>query len=282
MKKVLFLIVIVILSGCAKEKGEVLVRFDGRKITVEEFKKEINKVPEFAKGIFEGPEGKRKFLEDLINRELIFLDAKKKKIDKDKEYLDMVERFKKDAMLEILLKREVEDKAKVEESELKAYYDANPEEFRLNEEVRASHILVKTEEEAREVIKKIKEGADFGKLAAEHSLDPETSKREGDLGYFGRGRLNPEFEKAAFKLKEGEISEPVKTNFGYHIIKLTGRKRGQLVEYPKVTEILRQRLTREKQKKIFEEWIAGLRKESKININEQALKSLIETEKEEK
>lgn len=280
MKKAVFLFVIALLLGCAKEKGDVLVNFDGGKITVEEFKNEINKVPEFAKGIFEGLEGKRKFLDDLISRELIYLDAKKKKIDKDKEYLDMIERFKKDAMLEILLKREIEDKAKVDESELKAYYDANPQEFRLNEEIRASHILVKTEEEAKDVLKKLKEGADFKKLAMELSQDPGTSKKGGDLGYFGKGKMNPEFERAAIKLKEGELSEPVRTNFGYHIIKLTGRKQGQLVEYTKVTEILRQRLTREKQKKVFEEWVAGLKKDAKININEQALKSLSETKKE--
>jgi peptidyl-prolyl cis-trans isomerase C len=279
MKKAVFLFIIALLLGCAKEKGDVLVNFDGGKITVEELKNEINKVPEFAKGIFEGPEGKRKFLDDLISRELIYLDAKKKKIDKDKEYLDMIERFKKDAMLEILLKREIEDKAKVDESELKAYYDANPQEFRLNEEIRASHILVKTEEEARDILKKLKEGADFKKLAMELSQDPGTSKKGGDLGYFGKGKMNPEFERAAIKLKEGELSEPVRTNFGYHIIKLTGRKQGQLVEYTKVTEILRQRLTREKQKKVFEEWIAGLKKDAKININEQAFKSMTETKK---
>lgn len=280
MKKAIFFIILSLLLGCAKERGEVLVNLNGGKITVDEFNKELNKIPEFAKSIFEGPEGKRKFLDDLINRELIYLDAKKKNIDKDKEYLDMVERFKKDALLEVLLKREVEDKAKVEDSELKAYYDSNPEEFRLNEEVKASHILVKTEAEAGDVIKKLKGGADFAKLAMEVSQDPGSAKRGGDLGFFGRGKMIPEIENAAFKLKEGELSEPVKTQFGYHIIKLTGRKPGQLVEFSKVSEILRQRLIREKQKKVFEEWVSGLRKKAKIQINEEAFKSLIEGKKE--
>lgn len=280
MKKAVFLIVIALLLGCAKEKGVVLVNLDGRKITVEEFNIELGKVPEFAKGIFEGTEGKRKFLDDLISRELIYLDATKKKIDKDKEYLDMIEKFKKDALLEILLKREVEDKAKVEELELRAYYDSNPGEFRLNEEVKVSHILVKTDAEALDVIKKLKGGADFGKLAMEVSQDPGSAKKGGDLGYFGKGKMIPEFERAAFKLKQGELSEPVKTNFGYHIIKLTGRKSGQMVGYEKVSDILRQRLTREKQKKVFEEWVAGLRKEAKIKINEEVFKSLTEGKKE--
>ncbi|MBI5198813.1 MAG: peptidylprolyl isomerase [Nitrospirae bacterium] len=192
----------------------------------------------------------------------------------------MIERFKRDALLEILLKREVEDKAKVDESELKAYYDSNPEEFRLNEEVRVSHILVKTDAEARDVINRLKGGTDFGKLAMELSQDPASAKKGGELGYFKRGKMVPEFERVAFKLKQGEISEPVKTNFGYHIIKLTGRKQGQLVEYAKVTEVLRQRLLREKQKKIFEEWVAGLKKDAKIDINEKAFKSLTGEKKE--
>lgn len=280
MKKAIFLILLSFLIGCAKEKGDVLVRFDNGKIMVDEFNKEIGKVPDFAKSIFEGPEGKRKYLDDLINRELIYIDAKKKKIDKDKEYIDLVEKFKKDALLEILLKREVEDKAKVEDSELKTYYDSHQEEFRQNEEVRASHILVKTEAEAKDVLKKLKGGADFSKLAAELSLDPGSAKNGGDIGYFGRGKMIPEFEGAAFKLKQGELSEPVRTQFGYHIIKITGRKHGQLVEYDKVKEIIHQRMVREKQKKVFEEWVAGLRKGANIKVNEDVFKSMTEGKKE--
>jgi len=280
MKKVIFFIILSLLLGCAKQKGEVLVSFNGGRITLDEFNKELSKMPEFARGIYEGPEGKRKFLDDLISRELIYIEAKKRNIDKDKEYLDMVERFKRDALLEVLLKREVEDKARVEDSELRAYYDSHPEEFRLNEEVRASHILVKTEAEARDVIKRLKGGADFARLAMEVSQDPGSAKKGGDLGYFGRGKMIPEFDRAVFKLKEGELSEPVKTEFGYHIIKLTGRRPGQLVEYSKISEILRQRLTREKQKKVFEEWVSGLKKDAKIEIKEDVFKSLIEGERE--
>ena len=280
MKKAIFLILLALLIGCAKEKGEVLVKFNNGKITVDEFNKEMSKVPDFAKSIFEGPEGKRKYLDDLINRELIYIDAKKKGIDKGKEYIELVEKFKKDALLEVLLKKEVEEKAKVDDSELEAYYHSHPEEFRLNEEVRASHILVKTEAEAKEVLKKLKGGSDFTRLAMELSMDPGSAKNGGDLGYFGRGKMIPEFEGAAFKLKQGELSEPVRTQFGYHIIKITGRKPGQLVDYSKVVDVIRQRLVREKQKKVFEEWVAGLRKNADIKVNEAVFKSITEANKE--
>lgn len=274
MKNLLLIIsILALLLGCEK-KGGVLVSFKGGEITVEEFNKEIENVPEFARGIFEGPEGKRRFLDDLINRELVYIEAKRRNIERDKEYIKRVEKFKKEALLEMVLKREIEDKARVEDPELKAYYDSHPEEFRLNEELRVSHILVKTEAESRGVMKKLEEGADFEELARKLSQDPGSAKRGGDLGYFGRGKMIPEFEKTAFGLKKGELGGPVKTEFGYHIIKLTGRRSGQMVEFAKISDVLRQRLIREKQKEVFERWLEGIRKGADIKINEEILKSL--------
>ena len=90
-------------------------------------------------------------------------------------------------------------------------------------QVRASHILVKTEKEANEILEQIKAGKDFAELAKKYSQCP-SGKRGGDLGYFGRGRMVPEFENAAFSTPKGEVSKPVKTQFGYHIIKVTDTK----------------------------------------------------------
>ena len=90
--------------------------------------------------------------------------------------------------------------------------------------VRASHILVKTEAEAKDILEELKNGASFGDLAKDRSLCP-SKKRGGDLGFFSRGKMVREFEKAAFALKKGELSDVVKTQFGYHILKVTDRKR---------------------------------------------------------
>ena len=86
--------------------------------------------------------------------------------------------------------------------------------------IRASHILVKTEEEAKKLLEEIKNGADFAKLASEHSMCP-SGRDGGDLRFFGRGMMVKPFEEAAFALKIGEVSEPVETQFGWHLIKLT-------------------------------------------------------------
>ena len=89
--------------------------------------------------------------------------------------------------------------------------------------IRASHILVKTEEEAKKLLEEIKNGADFAKLASEHSMCP-SGRDGGDLRFFGRGMMVKPFEYAAFALKKGEVSEPVETQFGWHLIKLTDIK----------------------------------------------------------
>lgn len=101
---------------------------------------------------------------------------------------------------------------------LKEYYDEHYEEYK-NNLAKASHILVKTEEEANDILNKIKSGENFEELAKEYSEDPGTAANGGNLGPFSKGMMVPEFEEAAFDLKPGEISEPVKTQYGYHIIK---------------------------------------------------------------
>lgn len=115
----------------------------------------------------------------------------------------------------LLRKKAAEDEVKVTDEDLKAYYDT------LEGQVRASHILVADEATAKDVKKKLAAGEKFEDLAKEYSTDPGSGQKGGDLGWFGKGAMVKEFEDAAFKLKEGEVSEPVKSEFGYHIIKVT-------------------------------------------------------------
>jgi foldase protein PrsA len=118
-----------------------------------------------------------------------------------------------------------EDLKEATDEEVKEYFDKNPDQFVIDE-VEASHILVKDEKLAKDILKKIKDGGDFAELAKEHSIDGSAAKG-GTLGTFGRGAMVPEFEAAAFALKPGEISDIVESQFGYHIIKLTDKIQGQ-------------------------------------------------------
>jgi foldase protein PrsA len=110
------------------------------------------------------------------------------------------------------------------DEKLREYYNQHIDTY-TNMEVKASHILVEKEEEAKNILEKINKGEDFGELAKKYSKDPGSKEKGGDLGYFSKGMMVPEFEKAAFALKKGEISAPVKTKHGYHIIKVVDTKK---------------------------------------------------------
>ncbi|ABO65946.1 MULTISPECIES: peptidylprolyl isomerase [Geobacillus] len=121
--------------------------------------------------------------------------------------------------LDLLRAKAAIEDIKVTDKELKEYYD------NYKPKVRASHILVEDEKTAKEVKAKLDKGEDFAKLAKEYSQDPGSASNGGDLGWFGAGKMVKEFEEAAYKLKVGEVSDPIKTDYGYHIIKVTDKEK---------------------------------------------------------
>jgi peptidyl-prolyl cis-trans isomerase C len=280
MKKYLILIVAVaLIFGCAQKREdsgkEFLAKVNAKTITADDFMKKLNTLPEWAKGRFQSEEGKREFLEEIIKEELLYQEAKKGGLDKDEDFKNKVEEFKRMNLVSTLLKKEVEEKVTVDDQEVRDFYNRHQESFKLGEEVKAQHILVATEEEAKDILKRILKKESFSELAKNFSKDEGTAKNSGELGFFGRGRMVPEFENAAFSLKPGEISEPVKTQFGYHIIKVLEKKEGKMRGFEEVKSTIQRRLKLERQKTIFESYINDLKaKSKKIDVNEEALKKL--------
>ncbi len=281
MKKLLAVFIsvslLVIFSGCAQKgekKGPYLAKVGNATITQADFEREMKNLPPFAQKLFEGPEGKEKFLQELVKKELLYQEALKKGLDKDPEYASKIEDYKKITLITQLLEKELEAKAKVTEQDAKEYYEKHKNELASVSQIKASHILVKTEDEAKKIIEKLKKGGDFAAIAKQSSIDPGSAKNGGDLGYFSSGQMVPEFEAAALKLNPGEISEPVKTKFGYHIIKVTDKKMGKPVEYEKIKNVLMQRMTAEKQRDVFDSYIESLKKNYKVEINKDALSKL--------
>ncbi|MBC8176205.1 MAG: peptidylprolyl isomerase [Deltaproteobacteria bacterium] len=169
------------------------------------------------------------------------------------------------------------DKTTVPENEIKAYYESRLNLFKQPEQVKASHILIKLEPKAKEsekkdALKKIRDvqkkqikGDDFAKLAKEYSQGPSNAKG-GDLGYFKRGQMVPAFEKVAFKLKPGEVSDIVKTRFGYHLIKVVDKKPESTVPYEEIKDRLGQYLKQEKVQKEIKQLVEKLRKKAKVEM----------------
>ncbi|SDW70044.1 peptidylprolyl isomerase [Paenibacillus sp. CF384] len=210
-------------------------------------------------------------LDNLIQDELIKQAANKKGIvisdaDVDAEIEKIKKRFpseaefesalqqagmtlddlKKQTPMQLRIRKLVEPSVKVTDEQVKQFFTQNKAEFDEPEQVKASHILVATKAEADEILKQLKAGADFAKLAKEKSTDVGSGSSGGDLGYFGKGDMVPEFETAAFALKVGELSGPVKSEYGYHIIKLTDHKAAKVATFDEKKAEIREQLISQK------------------------------------
>lgn len=192
----------------------------------------------------------------------------------EKELLDLSRR---EIVIGNLLEKEVADKVTVTEDETKRFYTENLSRFKKEENVKASHILISADEKAtpaekkaakekaEAIRKRILAGEDFAALAKAESGCP-SSQQGGDLGEFGKGQMVPEFEKAAFGLKVGEISNVVETQYGYHIIKLTERKNAETAPFSEVKDKLAEYLKGEKTQKSVADYVDGLKKKGKVEL----------------
>ena len=186
--------------------------------------------------------------------------------------------IKKDMLRQQILKKEVLEKVLVSPKDVETFFNERKDTYVQEEAVHARHVLIKvapdaspeveqkTKERANAVLAKAKKGEDFSKLAAQHSEDS-TKDNGGDLGYFGRGRMVKPFEEAAFALKAGQISDLVRSQFGYHIIKVEARKEAKRLSFTEAKEWVEKDLTREKARARYGEYVGGLREKAKITVN---------------
>jgi peptidyl-prolyl cis-trans isomerase C len=210
----------------------------------------------------------------LIKKELVYQQAKKMRLHNDKDYLEKVDEFKKMTLVTMILKKEIEEKMMLDDAAVKEFYDKNSEKFRIGTEIKASHILVKTEDEANDVASKLKNGSKFPELAKTLSLDKASGAKGGDLGYFGRGKMVPEFERAVLSLKPGELSDPVSTRFGYHIIRLDDIKEGKLASFEQSAASIKKQLAAEKQKALFDAFVKELESQTETSKDIDALATI--------
>jgi peptidyl-prolyl cis-trans isomerase C len=237
-------------STTDKKDATVLATVNGSAITNVDFDREVKALPEYIRGMADTPQGKKELIDTLVMRELILQQAAKEGLDKGKEIDEKLAELKKRIVVDTYLKKKVETDAKISDEELKKFYDQNLDKFKSGEQVKASHILVKGEQEAKDILAQLKGGAVFEELAKAKSVDTSASKG-GDLGWFGKGNMVPAFEKAAFSLKEGELSGIVKSEFGFHIIKLTGKRPAGTRTFDEAKEQIKAALMPSKQQQIF-------------------------------
>ena len=175
-----------------------------------------------------------------------------------------LDQIRQDIAVTVKIKKLLEPRIAISDEEMQAYFEENQADFAQEEQVQASHILVDTEEKASQIEQRLAGGEDFAQLAKENSTDTASASNGGDLGFFGRGAMMEEFEEAAFGMQVGQVSAPVKTDYGYHIIKVTGRKEAQAADFEQSRDKIRAALFEQKSQAEFSAWIEVMHQQHEI------------------
>jgi len=163
----------------------------------------------------------RAILDRWIETELLYQRALKEGLERESEVAESLRQMQRQILADELLQRELKNRARVSAQEVQAYYDSHIDQY--TQEVNLRHIVVNSVEEARQVLVQLQAGGDFRTLAQRHSVDP-SGPRGGDLGYLGKGAMNPAFEPAVFEMAPGEVRGPIASGFGFHIVQVVGRR----------------------------------------------------------
>ena len=199
---------------------------------------------------YRSPEGRRAVLEKLINKQLLLGEARRNLYEADPAFKAQLAQIKEELLANFALEKALAD-VKVTDADVEAFYEEHKSEFVTGETVEASHILVDSEEQAEQILADIKaEKITFADAAKQYSSCP-SSAQGGALGAFGHGQMVPEFDAAAFAMEVGEISAPVKTQFGYHLIQLTAKHEAAALPLEQIKGQIAQEVLAEKQQKAY-------------------------------
>lgn len=245
-------------------ENKILAVVNGKEITQQDLDLASMRFEQDKQQFLATEQGKRQLLEQLIAWELLFNHAKDSGLEEKEQYKAQLEEAKRG----ILTQMAVEDlfsSIDVTDEEANEYYDNNKKMFAQGEQISAKHILVDSKEKADEVLEAIKGGMTFEEAAQLYSSCPSKSQG-GSLGTFGKGMMVPEFEKAAFELEVGTISEPVKTQFGYHIIVVDEKVPAQEKQFDEVKDMIKSHMVQDKQNSTYVSFIESLRNKYSVLI----------------
>lgn len=301
-----FLLLLLIFSfsaGCQQQQPEPpLVQVGSREIQLEQFRAEAGPALVGAgdQSSAEQQMLQRRLLAQMIDRELILIEAEKLGVEISPEEMETAlvelrgayqaeefqtilresgqnpEQWLRQLKLRLLTEKVAElataAAAVVSDEEIKTYYEKNLEEFRRPAQLKARQIMVSTEEEAQQALSRLKLGEDFADLAREISLSPD-HENGGDLGYFARNQLPSEFDEVLFKLPVGRVSQPVASPYGYHLFLVEEKRKAGLESFASARPKLAERLHRERKEAAFAEWLKNLRQKTPVYIDWTQLQS---------
>ena len=224
------------------ENDDVLVRIGDKTITKSDLDARVASFPPEYQNRFKSDQQKREFLGMMVQAKLLAMEARDRKLDQERNMAARIDDAVSGMLAQEYVRQIISGVPKATDGEIKKYYDDHTADFKTPAMVKAQHVLIKAdanakpEEEkaalakAKKIKKSLDKGADFAKEAEKYSDDPGSKNKGGDLGFFSRDQMVPEFSKVAFSLKKNQISEPVKSPFGYHIIKVNEIKEEKQID----------------------------------------------------
>ena len=257
-------------STAGEAAGEIVATYQGHTLTSDRVKQALERLPAPSRTYLAAPDRKRQFVENLVMTDLLYAEGTQAGYDNDPDITRQVDDLRKRLVVQRVM-RKYQTPPTITDEQVKAQYDQNPALYSTTQ-VRASHILVKDEDTARELLAEVKAHPEkFADLAREKSTDATSARKGGDLGTFSPGRMVPEFDKVAFALKPGEISDVVKTQYGYHIIMVAERKDGEPRPFDQVKEQIRAALRSRMVQDQVQGHLDEIKKAADLKVDENAL-----------
>jgi peptidyl-prolyl cis-trans isomerase C len=267
------ILALVAFGGLAVRAQEgVVARVDGKTITEADMRLAEAEIGSDLGSLPDGTK-RRVLLEFLIENQLFADAAEKQKLSAGTGFDERMQYWRRRALRDVYFDKSVKDT--VGDAETKRFYDQQVGTLKPEAEVRARHILVESKDKARELFQKILHGGDFATLAREHSKDPGSKDQGGELGFFSRGQMVPQFEEAAFKLKPGEVGEPFETQFGWHIVKVDERRHRTAPAFDDVKDRVRASMIHQKAQQIAGE----LRGKAQIEYIDPDIRKSVESDR---
>jgi len=257
------------LTGCTPPPEEgVVALVNGRQITQTEFEARWGELAEATKARYEKEGGKRRFLDELITRELLMQEARKLGLDQNDAIRDRAQRYKEQLILDELLKDRIKAKIELSSEELDAFYEQHAQELLTPLKVRVSQMLLPNISAAKDLERQINQGGHFAQFAQRYSIDEKSKAKGGDLGPYRKDLVVPEVDEVVQTLKPGFVSAPIKTDAGYYLVMVSSLDTEIIQADVAVRERLRQELLNEKRRKRFDDVIVDIRAKATIRLKD--------------
>lgn len=260
------------LTGCTEPPQEepVIAMINGRSITQAEFDIRWEELSQATRARYEKEGGKRRFLDELIMRELLMQEARKQGIDQSDDIREKTLRYREQLILDELLKDRIKTKVEISKEELDAYLEKHANQLLANPKVQVSVMLLPNVYAARDLKRQVEAGGNFTRFALRYSIDERSRAKGGDLGPYRRGLLEPELDALIPSMHPGMLSDPIKTDKGYYLLKVSPLEPEILQADQATRERLRQELLAEKRRKRLDDVFAELRTGATIRMADAA------------